>query len=84
MNGTAIAPIKLTDANHNANKTNGITHSDTTSLNGASDSGPESLGVMFDTAAVLRDSTVLRQPPEIIKDGYVQKFMSKWLERWVR
>ena len=86
INGTAIAPLKLTDATYNANKTNGTTHSDTTSLNSASasDPGPESLGVTFDTAAVLRDSTVLRPPPNIIEDGYVQKFMSKWLERWVR
>ena len=79
-NGTAIAPLKLTDAKYTANKTNGITDSNTTS-----DPGPESLGgVTFDTAAVQRDSTVLRQPPNIIEDGYVQKFLSKWLERWVR
>lgn len=79
-NGIAIAPLKLTDGDSNANKTNGTTHSDT---NGASDPGPKSAGVTFDTAAVLRDSAVLRQPPNIIEDGYVQKFMSKWLERWV-
>ena len=84
INGTAIAPLKLTNADYNANKTNGTTHSDTTSLNGARDPGPESLGVTFATAAVLRDSMVLRQPPNIIEDGYVQKFMSKWLERWGR
>ncbi len=84
INGTAVVPLKLTDANSNANNTNGKTHSDNTSLNSASDPGPESLGVTFDTAAVLRDSTVLRQPPNIIEDGYVQKFMLKWLERWVR
>ena len=85
VNGTAIAPLKLTDADFNASKTNGTTHSDTASLNGASDSGPESLGgVKFDTAAARRDSTVLHQPPDIIEDGYVEKFMSKWLERWVR
>lgn len=40
-------------------------------------------GVTFDTSAVLRDSTVLRHPPHIIEDGYVQKFMENWLERWV-
>lgn len=85
--GTAIiAPLKLTDAGSNATKTNGTTHSDTTSLNSASasDPGRESHGLTFDTAAVLRDSTVLREPPDIIEDGYVQKFMAKWLERWVR
>ena len=83
INGTAITPLKLTDANPNANKINGTTHSDTTSLNSASNPGTKNLGVTFDTSAVLRDSTVLRQPPNIIEDGYVQKFMSKWLERWV-
>jgi thioester reductase-like protein len=82
--GTAITPLKVNDANPSANKINGTTHNDTTSLNSASDPGTENLGVTFDTAAVLRDSTVLRQPPNIIEDGYVQKFMSKWLERWVR
>ena len=39
-------------------------------------------GVTFDTAAVLRDSEVLRHPPRIIEDGYVRKFMESWLERW--
>lgn len=39
-------------------------------------------GVTFDTAAVLRDSMVLRRPPNIIEDGYVAKFMERWLERW--
>lgn len=40
-------------------------------------------GVTFDTAAVLRDSEILRHhPPNIIEDGYVRKFMEKWLERW--
>ena len=84
INGTAIAPLKLTDAKSNASKISGTTHSDTASLDGASDPGPGSLGVTFDTAAVRRDSTVLRQPPDIVEDGYVEKFMSKWLERWVR
>ena len=88
VNGTAIiAPLKLTDdANHNAKRTNGTTHSDTASLDGASsDPGPpEYLGVTFDTAAARRDSTVLRRPPDIIEDGYVEKFMSRWLERWGR
>lgn len=41
-----------------------------------------SSGVTFDTAAVLRDSEVLRHPPRIIEDGYVRKFMESWLERW--
>ncbi|KAF3404524.1 Iterative polyketide synthase afoE [Talaromyces pinophilus] len=40
-------------------------------------------GIIFDTKAMLRDSQVLRQPPNIIKDGYVRKFLSFWLPRWV-
>ena len=84
INGIAITPLRVNDANPNPNKINGTTHRDTTSLNSASDPRTENLGVTFDTAAMLRDSTVLRQPPNIIEDGYVQKFMSKWLERWVR
>ena len=39
-------------------------------------------GITFATTAVLRDSTVLRHPPHIIEDGYVQRFMIKWLEKW--
>ena len=92
-NGTAITPLKVkNDANPNTNnQINGSTaHSEddniTTSLN--SPRNPETkpknlVGVTFDTAAVLRDSTVLRQPPNIIEDGYVEKFMAKWLERWI-
>ena len=81
INGCAMAPLELTDAKY---KANGTTHSDTNSLNSTSDPGPETFGVTFDTAAVLRDCTVLRQPPNIIEDGYMQKFMSKWIERWLR
>lgn len=84
INGSALTPLRLTDARYNANKTNGTTHSNTTSRNSANALGPRNLGVTFDTAAVLRDSTVLRQPPNIIEDGYVQKFISKWMERWLR
>lgn len=40
-------------------------------------------GIIFDTKAMLRDSQALRQPPNIIKDGYVRKFLSFWLPRWV-
>lgn len=64
--------------------------SSTTSLSSASETDPGTekekgkgdRGVTFATAAVLRDSTVLRQPPDIINDGYVRKFMERWLERW--
>lgn len=44
---------------------------------------PEPLsGITFATTALLRDSTVLRNPPNIIEDGYVAKFMQGWLENW--
>lgn len=65
----------------------------TSSLNKAAENNPEienkdqngnktHVGVTFDTAAVLRDSEILRHPPNIIEDGYVRKFMERWLERW--
>ncbi|PQE31162.1 NRPS-like enzyme protein [Rutstroemia sp. NJR-2017a WRK4] len=44
----------------------------------------EDIGVSFDTKAVLRDSEILRQPPNIIKDGYVKQFLSSWMSKWVR
>ena len=90
---TAISPLKLIDVSSpNGNKTNGTApHSDTDTaslISSASecDPGPSKShdGITFDTAAVRRDSTVLREPPNIIEDGYVEKYMSKWMERWVR
>ena len=92
IDSTTIAPLPLThvDLNANTNKPNGTTHSDDDvdiiSLSSNPSSDLESLqshGIVFDTAAVLRDSIVLRHPPDIIEDGYVQKFMARWLERWV-
>ncbi|KAL7626079.1 hypothetical protein AAE478_002849 [Parahypoxylon ruwenzoriense] len=40
--------------------------------------------VFFDTKAVRRDSAVLRVPPKCIEDGYVKKYVSTWLQRWMR
>jgi hypothetical protein len=42
----------------------------------------ENKGITFETTAVQRDSAVLRYPPNIIKDGYVRKFLASWLQRW--
>lgn len=52
-------------------------------VNGTKSHDPPVSGITFDTKAMLRDSQVLRQPPNIIKDGYVRKFLSFWLPRWV-
>ncbi|TAQ86891.1 hypothetical protein B7494_g4802 [Chlorociboria aeruginascens] len=51
-------------------------------VNGHSIATPEFDGVIFDTKALLKDSAVMRQPPDIIKDGYVRQFLSQWLKRW--
>ncbi|EEA26739.1 hypothetical protein EYB25_002224 [Talaromyces marneffei] len=51
--------------------------------NGTKANGSAVEGIVFDTKAMLRDSQVLRQPPNIIRDGYVRKFLSFWLQRWV-
>lgn len=39
-------------------------------------------GVTFDTKVLQRDSPVMRRPPNVIKDGYVKKFLNRWLSRW--
>ncbi|KAL8403244.1 hypothetical protein RB594_008490 [Gaeumannomyces avenae] len=39
-------------------------------------------GGVFETRAGARDAAVLRRPPRIIKDGYVRRFVSRWLESW--
>lgn len=51
-------------------------------VNGTKVNGSAVGGITFDTKAMLRDSQVLRQPPNIIRDGYVRKFLSFWLQRW--
>ena len=82
---TDTSPTDTTTSLNSAHKTNGVFHSpSSTTTTPSSDPAIQSahVGITFDTAAVLRDSTVLRQPPNIIEDGYVQKFMVRWLERW--
>ncbi|KAI0004734.1 acetyl-CoA synthetase-like protein [Xylariaceae sp. FL0662B] len=44
--------------------------------------GPGRASVTFDTKYLQRDSAILRQPPDIIKDGYVNTFVSRWLQKW--
>jgi thioester reductase-like protein len=39
--------------------------------------------IRFDTKAVQRDSEVLRSPPDIIGEGYVQKFVATWMKKWL-
>lgn len=45
--------------------------------------GETDVGVSFETKTVTRDSAVLRDPPDIIRDGYVNKFVATWLEQWL-
>ena len=93
LNGTGVNGVKVNGAGLNGTGVNGVKANwvkvngaslDGTSPNGAGVDGTEISGITLDTKAVLRDSTILRHPPHIIEDGYVQKFMSNWLERWVR
>ncbi|KAI1425249.1 acetyl-CoA synthetase-like protein [Xylaria sp. FL1777] len=46
--------------------------------------GSESGGISWDTRILQRDSGTMRTPPKIIEDGYVKKFISKWLPVWTR
>ncbi|KAF2836216.1 acetyl-CoA synthetase-like protein [Patellaria atrata CBS 101060] len=38
--------------------------------------------VRFETKAAERDSATMRSPPDIVKDGYVRKFLRSWMRRW--
>jgi hypothetical protein len=38
--------------------------------------------VVFDTTAAQRECPVLRNPPRILEDGYVEKFLKRWLMSW--
>ncbi|KAK3300370.1 putative NRPS-like enzyme [Chaetomium fimeti] len=38
--------------------------------------------VVFDTTAAQRDCPVLRNPPKVLEDGYIEKFLKHWLENW--
>jgi thioester reductase-like protein len=38
--------------------------------------------VRFDTKALERDSQALRSPPDIIGEGYIQKFVTMWMKKW--
>jgi hypothetical protein len=40
------------------------------------------IGITFETTAAQRDSQALREPPKMIEDGYVRRFLARWLKRW--
>ncbi|KAK2607921.1 hypothetical protein N8I77_006562 [Diaporthe amygdali] len=44
--------------------------------------GPNPKGIEFDASAVQRDSEVLKDPPRMIEDGYIRKFLSQWMVQW--
>ncbi|KAK9422451.1 hypothetical protein SUNI508_04807 [Seiridium unicorne] len=52
--------------------------------NGATTDDPSTDGITFDTKAVQRDTEILREPPDVIQDGHVNKFISTWLEQWTK
>lgn len=72
-NGTQSSGVKKNGAESNGVKSKAI----------KTDTPARIVGVTFDTKAMLQDSRILRQPPNIIKDGYVRKFLSTWLKKWV-
>ncbi|KAI1154384.1 hypothetical protein F4825DRAFT_472375 [Nemania diffusa] len=39
-------------------------------------------GLRFETAAIIRDTFILKNPPRCIEDGHVRKFLSAWLQKW--
>ncbi|KAI0185904.1 putative NRPS-like enzyme [Xylaria flabelliformis] len=43
----------------------------------------DDLQVRFETMAITRDTTILKCPPRCIEDGYVKKFLSAWLQKWI-
>ncbi|KAF2644124.1 acetyl-CoA synthetase-like protein [Massarina eburnea CBS 473.64] len=50
------------------------------SLAGGNGSGEGT--VMFETQAAQRDTTVLRSPPNLIEGGHIQRFVTRWRQRW--
>ena len=82
VNGSGVDNTTTKAAKANRSKTNGA-YVNGSGTNGDSAPHPEFTGIMFDTKAILQDTAILRQPPNIIEDGYVQKFMSYWLSKWV-
>ena len=83
---TATTPsdstTSLNSVSTSASSVNSATENHLEIENKNQDENKTLVGVTFDTAAVLRDSEILRHPPHIIEDGYVRKFMERWLERW--
>ncbi|KAH6650756.1 putative NRPS-like enzyme, partial [Chaetomium tenue] len=52
------------------------------SVDGVRDAAGQKSAVVFDTTAAQRDCPVLRNPPMILEDGYVKKFLKRWLMSW--
>ncbi|KAI1126135.1 hypothetical protein F5Y10DRAFT_293994 [Nemania abortiva] len=38
--------------------------------------------VRFETTAITRDTSILKNPPRCIEDGHVRKFLSAWMQKW--
>jgi len=39
-------------------------------------------GMDFQTGRARGDARVLREPPKMIEDGYVRRFLQVWMKKW--
>lgn len=49
---------------------------------GEHDEDWNNLQVRFDTTNARAVSRSMREAPDIIREGYVKKFVARWLEKW--
>ena len=66
---------------------NGLTNGFTNGLvNGAGKkleaNGQKASGLRFDTTMAQEDCAILRAPPRLLEDGYINKFVAAWLPKW--
>jgi hypothetical protein len=53
-----------------------------TTGSGEHDEDRNTLQVRFDTTNARAVSRSMREAPDIIREGYVKKFVARWLEKW--
>lgn len=44
--------------------------------------GLEGNGIVFETEKAQRDSAALKDAPNVLAEGYVGRFVERWMEKW--
>lgn len=73
------APVKSKDGQFNQEITNVV--NDGSVIEAREEKSTK--GLVFETYQTIADCPILGQAPDLIKEGYIDKFVENWLQKWV-